>query len=124
MSVVTISLIFVIPAQDSVRECEKRTEPHHSIERWNPVTHVISVTSLDSNFRWNDDNRVCHCERSEAISSSFKYININRLLHFVRNDGIDLKHSPVVRNDGIDFRHYQTSSCMGMTQLTSARATG
>jgi len=29
---------------------------HHSSESWNPVTHVISATSLDSNFRWNDEN--------------------------------------------------------------------
>jgi len=36
-----------------VRECEKCTESHHYIGRWNPVTHVISATSLDSSFRWN-----------------------------------------------------------------------
>ena len=29
---------------------------HHSIGRWNPVKSVIPVTSLDSNFRWNDEH--------------------------------------------------------------------
>ena len=28
---------------------------HHSSASWNPVTPEISITSLDSNFRWNDE---------------------------------------------------------------------
>jgi len=30
---------------------KKRAKPHHSIERWNPVTNAIYATSLDSNPR-------------------------------------------------------------------------
>jgi hypothetical protein len=28
---------------------------HHSIGRWNPVSAEMAIISLDSNFRWNDE---------------------------------------------------------------------